>query len=109
MDSNCRCQKVVRHKLGRVHEQCAGVSAFVLVCVCVCALRVGAWQGKNTKDLYLRQVFASTLVELSLKLVLNAYTKLIKIQLGKKFSSLSNKYCKICRQADSTLDRKSVV
>lgn len=38
-------------------------------------------------------------------LVLNAHTKLIKIQLGKKFSSLSNKYCKICRQADSTLPR----
>lgn len=54
----------MRHKLGRVHEQCAGVSACVLVCVC--ALRVGAWQGKNTKDLYLRQVFASTLVELTL-------------------------------------------
>lgn len=48
---------------------------------------------------------ALSLSSLSLKLVLNAYTKLIKIQLGKKFSSLSNKYCKICRQADSTLPR----
>lgn len=54
-----------------------GVSLYVL--------RVGAWQQK----IYICVKFLPATMP---------YTKLIKIQLGKKFFSLSNKYCKICRQ-----------
>lgn len=69
----------------------------VYVCVCVC-VKGGGVAGQKHK----RFIFAPSFCQHSRwALVLNAYTKLIKIQLGKKFSSLSNKYCKICRQADS--------
>lgn len=74
-------------------------------CVCVCVKGGGVAGQKHKRFIFAPSFCQHSRWALSLRLVLNAYTKLIKIQLGKKFSSLSNKYCKICRQADSTLPR----
>lgn len=77
----------------------------VRVYLCVCVKGGGVAGQKHKRFIFAPSFCQHSRWALSLKLVLNAYTKLIKIQLGKKFSSLSNKYCKICRQADSTLPR----
>lgn len=83
------------------------VRVYLRVCigVCVCVKGGGVAGQKHKRFIFAPSFCQHSRWVLSLKLVLNAYTKLIKIQLGKKFSSLSNKYCKICRQADSTLPR----